>query len=245
MTSTRPCIACRIRPSIEKSHIVPRSMYKAVRGNDKNMLVLDTEMEVAGKPLQNGHWEPLLCSVCEGDFSARFDSPAYQFVNGLPTRLPLISGRLPASIPIEFPKQYRQFVISVLYRSTYSVDTSWNQCATCWDGKALLDILNGRSLDKIEVYPRLLAFGNDGSVEQGFVVPPQRLMIPGDTEPYSCMAFGGMEYISRMHRGKLSPSTPQIPLAGGTVTIPVGDIRQSWALHDVRAKNRPDEPSSL
>ena len=215
-------------------------MYKAVRGDDKNMLVLDMQLENVGKPLQNGHWEPLLCSKCEGEFSARFDDPGYRFICSLPPHLHLISGRLPESIPICFPRQFRHFVISVLYRSVYSEDSSWNMCSSFWEGRTLLDILNGHLSDNLELYPRLLAIGDDGKIEQGFVVPPQPLTIPGDTVPFTCLAFGGMEYIARMRRGILSPSTPQIPVDGGNVSVPIGDIMQSWALHELNARYRPD-----
>ena len=238
--NTRTCIACGLQPSVGKSHIVPRSIYLTARGDDKNLLVLDAGLNNAGKPTQNGHWEPLLCSACEGSFASRFDSPGSQFLTALPSVVPTNGDSQKKTIPIAFPANFRLFVLSVIYRAIHSIDLAWNTCAALWDAPKLLAILDGKAPDGLELYARVLIF-DDGGLHPEYVVPPVPVCIPSDIEPYTCFVFGGIEYMARMKRGRLAVAIPQIPISGGQIDVPVGHVSESWAMRLIRANLKQDE----
>ena len=271
LMSNRICVVCGLRPSVDRSHVVPAAICLDARCNDKTLLALGQNFEEVGDQVQSGYHEPLLCTECEGDFGKKFDMPAVRFLRRLRHTLPSALRKADGSVKLDFPRGFREFIFSVIYRANHcQEDSGWAICSDLWDSGRLLDIIQGRSSDDLELYARVIVL-DDPRYNHAYIVPPVRTApdIGYDDErfPFTCMAFGGMEFIARMPsllypftigffgsksdrfriHLKVKPNVPQIPKDGGSIAVPLGTIFQNWTWigNNTRHRQRFAEETGL
>ena len=220
------CIFCGKDPRVKKSHIVPDYLYDEVK-EDGKIIPLNEKLVQEGKWRQSGFYEPLLCKVCEGDFNKRFDQPCVQFFRSLCG--PYKIGELNI---ISVPLQIRKLSLSVLFRALHAENPKWNAVEKLWSTQGLKECLADGVDDPYRIYARILC--DDGGMPiRGMVVSPSAIRLSKTW--FTCMIFGGFEFIQVNRTEDIEIDMDELPRDGGTARVMASRLIDAWSLHSMSA----------
>lgn len=115
----RPCIFCGAADPVRRSHIIPENLYRHAYDEKHRLIVVNAGLDELDLR-QLGHYEPLLCTTCEGYFNDHFEKPCLAFFDALPEQIPpsgqVILPQCPA-LPL--------LLLSILFRASHARHEYW------------------------------------------------------------------------------------------------------------------------
>lgn len=215
------CIFCEKIPRIKNSHIVPDFFYKWIK-DEGRIYKWNKKLQRDGKWIQSGHRESLLCKNCEGTFNREFEQPCVRFFENIGSQWTI--DKLHS---LKFPTALRLLVLSVIFRSLFSSDERWNGSIDHWDIHKLKADLTSRVSFNNKIYARILC-DDLGYIVQGFVSPPNVVTLHDSR--FTCLAFGGMEYIVSSNAGAYQIDLDEVNDRGEVVKVLASLIVKAWCL---------------
>jgi len=211
---------------VNKSHIVPDFLYDAVR-DEGRIYQFNEQLVQQDKWRQSGYYEPLLCSICESDFNKRFESPCVKFFRSIDGPFELGKEHI-----FEIPKPLRKLVISVLYRAIFAKDAHWNAVMELWNAELTKSYLANGLNDSYKVYARILC-DDLGLPVKGFISSPSAIRLSKTW--FTCMAFGGMEFVLTQKIEDVVIVMDEIPHEVGFIKILASRLINAWSLNSISA----------
>jgi hypothetical protein len=151
VNSLQPCRLCGQQASLSRSHILPEFLYKPTYDGAHRALELRRE-EQAGRFIQKGHRERLLCERCEGQLSRyeKYFKEVWFDRKALPSRLePGIHVHTVDGLDYRL---FRLFHLSLLWRASISEQDFFEHVALGAHEDAIRRLLLGDDPAQPELY---------------------------------------------------------------------------------------------
>jgi hypothetical protein len=117
---TSICALCRATATLQRSHIIPEFLYKALYDDNHHFHVISAEHGASDFKKQKGNWEWLLCLACEQKLS-RWEDYARRLLEG-GVRFSVQKRGDALYITGLNAKVFRLFQLSVLWRASVAKD---------------------------------------------------------------------------------------------------------------------------
>ena len=196
------CALCLAVGDLKRSHVIPEFLFRALYDEKNRFHVISTDEAERNRYRQQGPYEPLLCAVCEQQFS-RYERYASLALSGGIELECQFDGTAISLSGLDY-RLFRLFQLSVLWRASVSrLDFFRNVALGPHEELLRVALLNEDPGSSHRYGCIMCALVHAGKVQQDLVLQPTRVRFSG-TVGYQFI-FGGLVwlYVVSGHRTKM------------------------------------------